>query len=203
MTRRPQGSRRPGLRLCVVLSACLAVCACGTTSTAQMNVVPVAATSFTLVDERPPEQRRQGKVQSISGETTRFGDDSLSPPAPALVRTWLQNHLSSSLGGKEVVLKSFDASVYDPAVTVHEVPGTEGMFGVAGGALGRGMMSMFQSSSGHKYVNVNIELMVDGKTIQARKAGQFRGRVSEEDILGVVKSALDETVAQIRLNAAP
>lgn len=185
------------------LSLALALTACGTTSSTKLDVTVVDASKLQLLDERPPEQRLASQSASSIGTITRLGDDSVSPPPAALVRTWLYRGMPDALANKRVALTRFAVEIYDPAVTVdHQRLGTAagGIPGsnAASAGLAGGLITGIESIRSTKTVGAKIELRIDDQLVAARGGGSFQGRVTETDINAVITDALDDLVRKVR-----
>lgn len=187
----------------LALSFALALTACGTTSSTKLDVTVVDASKLPLLDERSPEQRLASQSTSSIGTITRLGDDSVSPPPAALVRTWLYRGLPDALATRRIALTGFAIEIYDPAVTVdHQRLGTAAA-GVPGGnaasaGLAGGLIIGIESIRSTKTVGAKIELRIDDKVVAARGGGSFQGRVTEADINAVITDALDDLVRKLR-----
>lgn len=184
--------------LAVSLSAAFLLSACGTTSTVKLSPkvgaqLP-AATSFTFLDERPVEERVSRKVESYSGVNNYFGDDTLSPDAPTLMKAWLHNHLSAELKGRQVTLHEFVVNVYDPAVTVNQA----GLAAAGGGAFTALLIKGIESSRSEKVVMINIKGKVDNEPFAVVGADRYQGRVTEDNVQATLIDSLDKAVIDAR-----
>lgn len=188
--------------------AVLALVGCGTVGSTKLDVRTSEPVAFSFLDERPAEQRATLKSQEMYGELTRLGDDAITPTGPALLKTWLNEKLSTRLAGATVVLREFSVEILDPAVSIDE-----GRFGAAmestpgadpvSGLLARWLIGGIESVKSDKTVGVRISGKIRDREFSGRGGGSFKGRVSEDNINSVITQALDAAVADIELLLAP
>ena len=183
----------PVYAVAAVLS--LNLVACGSTASVKLNPKIAAAipdkTSFVLVDARPADERVSSMSGGSYGETRTYGDDTLVPPVPDLLKAWLHNNASADLAGKTITLDKFTVNVLDPTiVTIQGMPDT--------GLVGRGFAEMMKD----KLVYVRISGKVGGEEFSARESASFKARVSEDNVQATLVGALDKAVADIRRAAA-
>jgi hypothetical protein len=188
-------------RVAIVATA-LALSGCGSVATTKLNVTSKEVTSFAFRDERPLELRLSYKNAASYGETTRLGDDSISPSGPVLVKAWLHDKLGARLAGKKIVLTEFSVEVFDPAVSINEQNFQNAMASTPGagplaGALARLLVGGIESARSDKTVGVKIGGKIDDDDFNARGGGAFKGRVLGDDINSVITQALDNTVSEI------
>ncbi|MCY1171122.1 hypothetical protein [Polaromonas sp.] len=182
----------------VVLAALvsLGLSACGSTANVKLNPKIATAipdkTSFVLKDARPDAERVSSISGGSAGETRSYGDDTLTPPVPDLLKAWLHNKLSAELAGKQVTLEQFSVSVLDPAIVIapNTAPGTA--------LLVKGLESMFSQ----KIVYVRVGGKVGAEEFYVKESANFQGRVAEQNVEATLTRALDMAVEDIRRAAA-
>jgi len=185
--------------------------ACGATSDVKIAAPIQEVTSFTLIDERPGENRASHIDEGIAGTSVFYGDDNLSPPAPELMKTWLYKSMSSELAGKAVTLRLFTVSVFDPSATVDPdrfdaanktaratVPNAGGLQGAAGAALAVPIIYGIESAKSEKSLYVRIEGEVDQKPFYVIHSERVRGRVTERNVRNTIIRGLDKLVASLK-----
>lgn len=111
--------------------------------------------------------------------------------------------------GKVIFLREFSVEIYDPDAVVNEqqysnaASSTPGA-GILGVLLGRILVGGIESARMQKTVTVRINGSVGEKEFSSRESGDFRGRVTEDDVNSVIVRTLDAVVAEIdKNNSAP
>lgn len=174
----------------------LGLTACGSTANVMINPKIVVSipekTSFLIKDVRPDSERVSAITGSSIGETRSYGDDSLKPSAPALLKAWLHNKLPVELEGKQVTLEQFSVNVLDPAITIapNTAPGTA--------LVVKGIESIFSK----KIVYVRIAGKVGAEEFYVKDSESFLGRVSDDNMQITLMRTLDKAVEDIRRAAA-
>ncbi len=174
---------------------------CGTAGSLKLNLQPIQSTVFEFQDQRPEEQRITAKYHESSGEITQLGDDAVSPSGPDLVKTWLNNKLSSQLAQKKVVLKEFSVRIFDPTVSIDEQRFEQST--ASSGAdpisslLARWIITGIESSKSEKAVSVQIAGKIGDQEFTGSGRGSFKGRVTESNINSVIVQALDAVISDI------
>lgn len=192
----------PIMRIAASLWIALLLVACGTTTSARLDLKPVEVTSFHLHDERP-EYHRLTQQSQISSETmTNIGDDAVSPAPPEIVRTWLHEKFATRITGSTVVLREFSIQVLDPDTKIDEERFSTAASSTPGAnplsiLLARLMVGGIESVRGEKKVDVRIEGVIDDRVFYVRSGGVFRGRVSEGNINAVIMQALASLEKQL------
>jgi hypothetical protein len=176
--------------------------ACGSTSAVKLSpkiaVQAPETTGFRFQDERPAEERLSRVVEGHTGVNKYFGDDTLSPDAPTLLRAWLYNNMGAELKGRQVTLSEFVVNVYDPAVTVNQA----GLAAAGGGALTALFIKGIESSRSEKIVHIRIQGKIDSEAFAVVGSDKYQGRVSDENVQATLVQTLDKAVADARRAAA-
>ena len=190
------------MRKLISLLAILFISGCGTTSSVKMATQLPDKTAFVFLDERPTDQRLSRTVNGISGENVYFGDDNLSPSAPALLKAWLQNKSAIELTGKQITLLEFTVNIYDPSVSVDSsrlntaaasVPG-----GYAAAPFAGLLIGGIERIRSEKIVYIKIQGKVGADEFFAVGSERFQGRVTEENVQATLIRTLDKAVAEVR-----
>jgi len=187
------------MRLIAVTLIVMTLQGCGTVGSTKLNMQPVQSTVFEFQDQRPDDQRVTVKHQGPNGEITQLGDDAISPPGPDLVRSWLNNKLSSQLAHKKVVLDEFSVQILDPKVAINE----QGMDQATAGAdpisslFARWVIVGIESARSGKTVIVQITGKIEKQEFTGSGRENFKGRVTESNINSVIVQALDAVISDI------
>lgn len=189
------------MRLIATILIVVILQGCGTAGSIKLDLQPTQSAVFEFQDLRPEEQRITTKYHESSGEITQLGDDAVSPPGPDLVKTWLNNKLSSQLAQKKVVLKEFSVRILDPSVSIDEQRFEQST--ASSGAdpisslLARWIITGIESSKSEKKVSVQIAGKVGDQEFTGSGRGNFKGRVTENNINSVIAQALDTVISDI------
>lgn len=179
---------------------------CGTTTTVKLTTPLPEATSFTFRDERPPEQRLSRTDGGSFGANVFFGDDSLTPPVPELLKASLENRLHVELAGRTVSLTDFVVNVFDPAVSVdidrvHSAAGS-----VPGGYAAAPLAGLFilgiEKVKSEKIVHIEIKGKMDLTEFSTTVSDRYRGRVTEDNIRTSLTKSLEQVVSEVKHIAA-
>lgn len=188
----------------LVLPVCVALflAACGATSAVKLSpklaVQAPETTGFRFVDDRAAETRVSRAVDNNGGFNNYFGDDNLSPDAPALMKAWLHNNLAAELQGRKITLSEFVVNVYAPPVTLNEA----GLAAAGGGIFTALLIKGIESSRSEKVVHISIQGMVDAEPFFAIGSERFQGRVSDDNVQTTLVATLDKVVTDVRRAAA-
>jgi hypothetical protein len=164
--------------------------ACGTVESTKMTVGGDETLIFDFQDHRPPPERMSARSGTRGEVLTRLGDESITPPGPVLLRSWLHNKGPAALEGRRVVLQEFLVHVYEPPVRAHPAADAAGLLGLL---VGHGIAA----ATSPKNISVRISGTVDGQEFTAYVIRSLTGRVSESHINSVMREALDSAVASI------
>lgn len=202
----------------LLFAAVLLLAACGAVESTKLDVVPITTTAFSFQDDRPAEDRHSAVINSIGGKSTMLADDTINPPGPALLQTWLSRKLDKPLAGKTVALRVFSVQIYEAPTSswtdnrsayqaaqssTASVPGSNPLTQAIGMGLAGLVINGFKSANADKYVWVKISGTVDGVEFAGSGNATFHGHVGEADVNGVITKALDDTADQIEKNLAP
>jgi hypothetical protein len=189
---------RFALPVCIALS----LAACGSTSAVKLSpkvaVQTPETTGFRFVDDRTAETRISRVEKNNGSVNNYFGDDNLSPDAPALVKAWLHNNLAAELQGRQVTLVEFVVNVYEPPVTLNEA----GLAAAGGGIFTALLLKGIEGSRIEKIVHISVQGKVDAEPFFVIGSERFRGRVSDENVQTTLVATLDKVVADVRRAAA-
>jgi hypothetical protein len=170
------------MRCLAILLFTALLAACGTVASLRVPVTPIAATSFTFVDERSPMSRVSGATSCASRSGT-FADDNVQPPLGDLVRTWLAADLSGPLQGKTVRLENFDFGVIAPGSATYGQP--------------PGMVAM-NSLMTPQSVYIKISGFVGAARFSVDQYEQYFGTVSEDDLRSALAKVRPALVQEVR-----
>lgn len=189
------------MRLIAITLIVIALQGCGTVGSTKLNMQPVQSTVFEFQDQRPEEQRITAKYQESSGEITHLGDDAVSPSGSDLVKTWLNNKLSSQLARKKVVLEEFSIQILDPGAAIDEQRLNQA--NASAGAdpisslLARWVITGIENTRSEKIVSVRIAGKIGEQEFNGSGRESFKGRVTESNINSVIVQALDAAISDI------
>ncbi len=176
--------------------------ACGSTSAVKLSpkiaVLAPETTEFRFQDERSAENRSTRVVDDVTGANKYFGDDTLSPDAPTLLKAWLYNNMAAELKGRQVTLSEFVVNIYDPAVTLSE----PGLAAAGGGVFAALLIRGIESSRSDKIVYVRIKGKVDNEAFSVVGTNKYQGRVSDENVQTTLVEALNKVITDARRAAA-
>lgn len=188
----------------LLLIAATAIAGCGTASSVRVSVPTVERVAFQFLDERPAEDRISRQEESSSGVTSFYGDETLSPPAPDLFKSYLAANLNQALSGKMVKLTGFSVSASDPKASINpdnfnnatrSVPNANPLAALLAAPLILGI----ESIKSQKFVSVQIRSSVDNQEFSSQCSDNFRGRATEDNIKDVVVSCLEKIGGDIKV----
>ena len=186
--------------LCGVAVAMLT--GCGTASSVKFAAVQMPTKmSFVFRDERPLEQKSPKNIESASGSTVIYGDESLAPPFPQLLAASLQEKLGDRLTGKTVSLTSLVIKVSDQGVTLDTnalnsaVASTPG--GYAAAPLSMAIILGIEKMRGHRMVSVEVAGKVDDVPFSSWVSDHRKGSISEQDLRSTLTRALETTIFEV------
>lgn len=186
-----------------ITAALLAVslAGCGTATMTRLDVKTVDSAAFTLVDERTAEQRASSENAHSYGNTTRLGDDAITPSPLALTRTWLSKTVPDWLRNKVVALREFTVQISVPNAEIDEARFQTAVMSTPGGIVAAPLARLFitgiESMRAPKSVTATIVISAEGRDYSATDGRSFQGRVTEENIGTVVSGALDALLKAI------
>lgn len=178
--------------------------ACGTTTSVHYDAQIPASTSFSFRDERPPVERHSRQERNLLGTTLYFGDDTLTPAGPELLKAALESRLHANLHGRTVSLNEFTVYVYDSAAPF----GSDRLHGASSLPSGyaaapfAGLISGIDKVRNDKIVRVRIKGSVDLAGFSTSTADTYRGRVTEQNIRTTLSKALDAAASEVARVAA-
>lgn len=189
-----------GKLLCGVVVAMLI--GCGTASSVKFAAVQVPIkTSFVFRDERPPEQKYQRNIESASGSSVIYGDESFVPPFPQLLAASLQEKLGDRLTGKTVALTSLTIKVSDQDIRLDTnalntaVASTPG--GYAAAPLAIPIIWGIEKMRGHRVVSIEVAGKVDDAPFSSSVSDHHKGSISEQDLRTTLTRALETTTFEV------
>lgn len=176
---------------------------CGTAGSVAIAIPSSSEQSFTFRDDRPAEQRVSRNNISESGETFFFADDNLSPPPAEMLRRTFMNRASQVLKGHTVTLTEFNVTVTTPTVSLDRNSFDAASHSVASAPPGSAVLAApvilgIESIRSYKTVAVEIRGRIDGTELFVYRSDEFQGRVTEDDIRGVILAALERAVMQVQ-----
>lgn len=186
-----------------ITAALLAVslAGCGTATMTRLDVKTVDNAAFRLVDERTAEQRTSSTNTHSYGNTTRLGDDAITPSPLALTRTWLSKTLPDWLRNKVVALREFTVQISVPNAEIDEARFQSAVLSTPGGIVAAPLARLFitgiENMRTPKSVTATIVVSAEGRDYSATDGRSFQGRVTEENIGTVVSGALDALLKTI------
>lgn len=190
------------VRLALPVCLALFLVACGSTSAVKLSpklaVKAPEAIGFKFQDERSAENRSTRVDEGVTGVNKYFGDDTLSPDAPTLLKAWLHNNMAAELNGRQVTLNEFVVNIYDPAVTLSE----PGLAAAGGGVFAALLIRGIESARSDKLVYVRIKGKVDNEAFSVVGTSKYQGRVSDENVQTTLVETLDKAVTDVRRAAA-
>jgi hypothetical protein len=190
------------VRLALTVFVAFSLVGCGSTSTVKLSqkfaVKAPEVIDFKFQDERSAENRSTRVDENVTGVNKFFGDDTLSPDAPTLLKAWLHNNMAADLKGRQVTLNEFVVNIYDPAVTLSE----PGLAAAGGGVFGALLIRGIESSRSDKIVYVRIKGKVDNEEFSVVGTNKYQGRVSDENVQTTLVETLDKAVTDVRRAAA-
>lgn len=136
------------------------------------------------------------------GKSHSLCDDTVSPSGPDLVKTWLNNKLSSQLVRKKIVLQEFSIRILDPKVVIneqsmdHAVASTPTADPISP-LLARWFIIGIEGARSEKTVSVQIAGKIGEQEFTGGGRENFKGRVTESSISSVIVQALDTAVSDI------
>lgn len=105
--------RRIGL--CAVLITILSGCVTSTSSVSLVKPDSVVQSNFNLVDNRPAQEKNSHNIDNGSSTIKMFGDDSVRPSIPELLKATLAKQATPELQGQSITLKSVRVMIESPA----------------------------------------------------------------------------------------
>jgi len=186
-----------------ITAALLAVslAGCGTATMTRLDVKTVDSAAFRLVDERTAEQRTSSTNTHSYGNTTRLGDDAITPSPLALTRTWLSKTVPDWLRNKVVALREFTVQISVPNAEIDEARFQSAVMSTPGGIVAAPLARLFitgiENMRTPKSVTATIVVSAEGRDYSATDGRSFQGRVTEENIGTVVSGALDALLKAI------
>lgn len=190
------------VRLALPVFVAVSLVACGSTSAVKLSpklaVKAPETIEFKFQDERSAENRSTRVDDGVTGVNKYFGDDTLSPDAPTLMRVWLHNNMAAELKGRQVTLNEFVVNIYEPAVTLSE----PGLAAAGGGVFGALLIRGIESARSDKLVYVRIKGKVDNEAFSVVGTNKYQGRVSDENVQTTLVETLDKAVTDVRRAAA-
>jgi hypothetical protein len=180
----------------------MALSGCGTVASTKLDIASHQPPTFELVDERPAEVRVTRKSSGLEGDVTSLGDDGINPAGPKLLQSWLSQHFSSRIAGRQLILQEFSVEITDPTVSVDNqefgtavaaTPGADPLSAM----LAYWLIVGVERIKSEKYVGVRISGKLGDNSFTSRGDGNFKGRVSETDINSVITQALELAATQI------
>lgn len=180
------------LKLCIGLALLLS--GCGTTSSVTlMSETSPVQSSFQLQDERPVQQKHSHSEVDTNGSNVFFGDDNLNPTGPKSLQMLLQKKLNTELTGKVVSLSDFIVSVYEPPVSLpNHSPGLDP------DPIAEGLVLGFERIRSEKTVQVQVTGKIGNTPFSSSISENFKGRVTENNIVTTVQKTLEDVVSQIQ-----
>lgn len=183
------------------LVASLAACA---TAPEQIKVAGFSAAetpSFTLVDARSMENIRGGVNENSYSVWWVYGDDTISPPPLAVVRSGLARHLGSQLAGKTIKVEKLEVSLIRVKAGTGSRSGyyapSSGSVGgdVLAGLLAGIVINAIEGAKNGPTITTEIVLEVDGKKIEHSErdfqaTGELDQRLAENMVKAVDGAAL-------------
>lgn len=178
---------------------------CGATSSVRINVSTTEKVNFKYVDERPMEERASRVEESRFSKNSFYGDENLMPSPSDLFRAYMASNAGEALSGKTVKLTTFLVSAADPHVSIdgnnfqnaaRSVPNANPL----GVALAAPLILGIESIKSQKMVSVSIRGTVDEREFSSFCSGDFRGRVTEDNVRTVMLTCLERVAAEIKGN---
>lgn len=182
------------------LVASLVACA---TAPEQIKIAGFSAAetlSFTLVDARSMENIRGGVNENSYSVWWVYGDDKISPPPLAVVRSGLARHLGSQLAGKTIKVEKLEVSLMRVKAGTGSRPVHAPSSGSVGGDVLAGLLAgivinAIEGSKNGPTITTEIVLEVDGKKIEHSErdfqaTGELDQRLAENMVKAVDGAAL-------------
>ncbi|WP_232415343.1 MULTISPECIES: hypothetical protein [Methylotenera] len=186
-------------RFWMILVFTLSGCATATSVNLSSNSIASEA-SFLFADERSEKQKSSYQQTDSSGRNVYFGDNTLNPTGPQLLKGMLQQNLSIELTGKKIVLTDFLVIVTDPTVSIDkarlQATSAQVPNGVAVTPLAEALI--YSIESGKKNVYIRITGKVGNNDYSNQNSRNFWAGASESDIKSLINKTLDDSVKEIR-----
>lgn len=157
--------------------------------------------SFAFRDERPPEQKSQRNIESASGSTVIYGDESIVPSFPLLLAASIQEKMGDRLAGKTVSLASLVIKVSDQDVRLDAkavntaIASTPG--GYAAAPLAVPLIWGIEKMRGHRVISVEVAGKVDDVPFSSWVSAHHQGSISEQDLRATLTRALETTAFEV------
>ncbi|MDD5249116.1 MAG: hypothetical protein PHY45_09030 [Rhodocyclaceae bacterium] len=145
--------------------------------------------------------------ESVFGVTSFYGDETLSPAAPDLFKSYLAVNLNEALSGKSVKLTAFSVSASDPKASLdgknfNNAAGSVPNANPLGVMLAAPLILGIESIKSRKQVVVQIRAAVSDQEFSSQCSNSFRGRATEDNIRSVVLACLEQISGDIRVTYA-
>lgn len=199
------------LGMVMVLNGCV-------TSTSSVSFVrpdPVIQSNFNLVDIRPAQEKTTQTIETGATAIRLFGDDSVHPSIPVLLKAAIANQSIPNLQGQTVTLKSVRVMIESPHSTAGEYnperhaarqeaamqqAATVGYAGAAAGALMYDVMErIFEKANENTIftVKVFIEGDVGNETFSEYAFSTYDTGNGEAQLKEAITEAIDRTTNTI------
>ena len=172
----------------------LALTACGTTTSLTVPVTVPTSTSFTLIDNRPPEQLTS-RSPTGTDPTFYFGNDAIRPSVPDFLKATIERRASKRFVGKTVIVTEVIVSVKVPAVSVDPGKLAASTSPVPASVVAAPLAALaiygIESARSKKWVYVRVAGTIDDKEFSAYRSDTFAGRVSEANVLATLQAVVE------------
>lgn len=163
---------------------------------------PPGAAPFELVDARP-DIDKQTRTERVGDNLVRYllGDDRIRPTIPNMLASHLHGSTGNRLAGKIIKVTRSDIRVYRLSGSAAAAPDklAYAPAGASPGAAVAGLLlsDLLDMGFTEKRIEVEIEGVVDGKTIKANEYGYYTFGSPEKETLRMIDSALRKFSAQV------
>lgn len=104
--------RKIGIALGLIMA--LSGCVTSTSSVSFVRPDPVVQSNFNFVDNRPAPEKSTQKLETGVSTIQMFGDDSVRPSVPALLKAAISKQIPSNLEGQTITVNSVRVMIESP-----------------------------------------------------------------------------------------